>query len=253
MLRRIILIIQVTTLILIMVTKMIDFHCHILPGVDDGFKTMEESLEQLKIAEEEGITDIVLTPHYISESSYSSNVSNNKKIFNKLNREKKKLGINVNLYLANEIYITDNIDELVSKKEVNPINDKYLLIEFPLNGYIQNSKRIIFKLISNGYKVILAHPERYPFLKENKEAIKEFLDMGVLLQGNFMSLFGRYGKHSKKLLKYYLKKNYISFLGSDFHKVTNYNLNKLKFKLRIMGLKKNYIEDVLERNFKNLV
>ena len=71
-----------------MVTKMIDCHSHILPGVDDGFKTMEESLEQLKIAESEGITDIVLTPHYISESNYSSNVSNNKKIFNKLNRER---------------------------------------------------------------------------------------------------------------------------------------------------------------------
>ena len=236
-----------------MVTKMIDFHSHILPGVDDGFKSMEDSLEELKIAEEEGITDIVLTPHYISDSSYSSSASDNKKIFNKLVKQKDKLGINVNLYLSNEIYINDNIEELVNKKLINPINKKYLLIELPLNGYIQNSKRIIFKLISNGYKVILAHPERYPFLKENKDAIKDFLDMGVLLQGNFMSLFGRYGKHSKKLLKYYLKKNYISFLGSDFHKVTKYNLKKLIFKLKFMRLKNDYIEDVLERNFKNLV
>lgn len=236
-----------------MVTKMIDFHSHILPGVDDGFKSMEDSLEELKIAEEEGITDIVLTPHYISDSSYSSSASDNKKIFNKLVKQKDKLGINVNLYLSNEIYINDNIEELVNKKLINPINNKYLLIELPLNGYIQNSKRIIFKLISNGYKVILAHPERYPFLKENKDAIKDFLDMGVLLQGNFMSLFGRYGKHSKKLLKYYLKKNYISFLGSDFHKVTKYNLKKLIFKLKFMRLKNDYIEDVLERNFKKLV
>lgn len=236
-----------------MVTKMIDFHSHILPGVDDGFKSMEDSLEELKIASEEGITDIVLTPHYISDSSYSSSASDNKKIFNKLVKQKDKLGINVNLYLSNEIYINDNIEELVNKKLINPINKKYLLIELPLNGYIQNSKRIIFKLISNGYKVILAHPERYPFLKENKDAIKDFLDMGVLLQGNFMSLFGRYGKHSKKLLKYYLKKNYISFLGSDFHKVTKYNLKKLIFKLKLMRLKNDYIEDVLERNFKNLV
>lgn len=236
-----------------MVTKMIDFHSHILPGVDDGFKSMEDSLEELKIASEEGITDIVLTPHYICDSSYSSSASDNKKIFNKLVKQKDKLGINVNLYLSNEIYINDNIEELVNKKLINPINKKYLLIELPLNGYIQNSKRIIFKLISNGYKVILAHPERYPFLKENKDAIKDFLDMGVLLQGNFMSLFGRYGKHSKKLLKYYLKKNYISFLGSDFHKVTKYNLKKLIFKLKLMRLKNDYIEDVLERNFKNLV
>ena len=236
-----------------MVTKMIDFHSHILPGVDDGFKSMEDSLEELKIASEEGITDIVLTPHYISDSSYSSSASDNKKIFNKLVKQKDKLGINVNLYLSNEIYINDNIEELVNNKLINPINKKYLLIELPLNGYIQNSKRIIFKLISNGYKVILAHPERYPFLKENKDAIKDFLDMGVLLQGNFMSLFGRYGKHSKKLLKYYLKKNYISFLGSDFHKVTKYNLKKLRFRLKLMRLKNDYIEDVLERNFKNLV
>ncbi len=236
-----------------MVTKMIDFHSHILPGVDDGFKSMDDSLEELKIASEEGITDIVLTPHYICDSSYSSSASDNKKIFNKLVKQKDKLGINVNLYLSNEIYINDNIEELVNKKLINPINKKYLLIELPLNGYIQNSKRIIFKLISNGYKVILAHPERYPFLKENKDAIKDFLDMGVLLQGNFMSLFGRYGKHSKKLLKYYLKKNYISFLGSDFHKVTKYNLKKLIFKLKLMRLKNDYIEDVLERNFKKLV
>jgi protein-tyrosine phosphatase len=227
---------------------MIDFHSHILPGVDDGFKSMDDSLEELKIASEEGITDIVLTPHYICDSSYSSSASDNKKIFNKLVKQKDKLGINVNLYLSNEIYINDNIDKLIKSKKINPINNKYLLIELPLNNNLINAENIIFDLISKGYKVILAHPERYMIFKKDRKRIDKYLSMGVMLQGNYKSLFGKYGKEAKKLLKYLLKTKKITFLGSDIHKNESYRIKSLSFRLKIMGLKKEYIEDILFRN-----
>ena len=133
---------------------MIDIHSHLLPGVDDGFKAIEGSLEQLKQAQEEGVTDIVLTPHYVLNSEFESSYAQNKKIFSLLEKEKNKLDINVNLYLSNEIYINDNIEKLVKTKKVNPINNKYLLIELPLNNNLLNAENIIFDLISKGYKVI---------------------------------------------------------------------------------------------------
>ena len=228
---------------------MIDIHSHLLPGVDDGFKTIEGSLEQLKQAQEEGVTDIVLTPHYILNSEFESSYAENKKIFSLLKKEAKKEGININLYLSNEIYINDNIDKLVKSKKINPINNKYLLIELPMNSNLVTSERIIFNLISEGYKVILAHPERYMIFKQDKKKIDKYLSMGVLLQGNYKSLFGKYGKASKKLLKYLLKTKRITFLGSDIHKNEKYGVKRLKFKLRVIGLKRDYIDNLLYKNF----
>ncbi len=227
---------------------MIDIHSHLLPGVDDGFKTIEGSLKQLKQAEEEGVTSIVLTPHYILNSEFESSYAKNKKIFSLLEKEKNKLGINVNLYLSNEIYINDNIDKLIKSKKINPINNKYLLIELPLNNNLINAENIIFDLISKGYKVILAHPERYMIFKKDRKRIDKYLSMGVMLQGNYKSLFGKYGKEAKKLLKYLLKTKKITFLGSDIHKNESYRIKSLSFRLKIMGLKKEYIEDILFRN-----
>lgn len=232
---------------------MIDCHSHLLPGVDDGFKDIIGSLKQLKKAQEDGVTDIVLTPHYVLNSEFESSYAKNKKIFSLLEKEKKKSGLNINLYLSNEIYIDENIEKLIKTKKINPINDKYLLIELPLNNCLINAEQIIFNLISKGYKVILAHPERYMIFKQDKRKIEKYLSMGVMLQGNYKSLFGKYGNEAKKLLKYLLKKQYISFLGSDIHNYEKYGIKRLILKLRLMRLSKEYINDILENNAKRLL
>ena len=138
---------------------MIDIHSHLLYGVDDGAKTIDESVDIIRNLYKNGITDIILTPHYIEYSSYNSNKKSNLEKLDSLKKKLKEEGINVNLYLGNEIYINNNILSLLKKGEISSLNDsKYLLIELPMSGKYDNYVEIFKELIENGYKVILAHP-----------------------------------------------------------------------------------------------
>ena len=111
---------------------MIDLHSHILYGIDDGSKSLETSLEILSIAYTGGVTDIVVTPHYIKDSKYQANNTKKLELLNNLKQELKIRNININLYLGNEVYITEGIPELI-KTDISTINNsKYLLMEFPM-------------------------------------------------------------------------------------------------------------------------
>ena len=121
---------------------MIDMHSHLLFSIDDGSKSIDESIKILKNLAEVGYTDIILTPHYIEESKYSSNKKNNLSILKIMKEEIKKENIQINLYLGNEIFINDNIPKLLKEKEITTLNDSnYLLIELPMSGEFLFSKR----------------------------------------------------------------------------------------------------------------
>ncbi len=192
-----------------------DIHSHILYGIDDGARTLSESIKILDNLYRKGVTDIILTPHYIKSSKY--NVNNREKfdLFLKLKTAYKK----INLYLGNEVYVDEDLVDLLKKGEVATLNNSnYLLMELPMNSKIKDLDSIIYDLMRNGIIPIIAHPERYTYVQEDISYIDSLIDMGVLFQGNYESLFGKYGKKSEKTLKKLLKKNYISFLGSDVHR-----------------------------------
>lgn len=227
-----------------------DLHSHLLPGIDDGSKTIEESIDLLRKMSNEGIKEIVVTPHYIENSNYTCNNRKKKALLNKLKKKLKEENIDITLYIGNEIYFANNIVELLEKKEIISLNEsKYILFEFPMHGSYKNSGEIISKIISCGYIPILAHPERYKTFLKQPNLAEEYLRMGVLLQGNYTSLFRKYGKKSEKLLKYYIKKGWISFLGSDTHHEFNYSMKKLEKKLHRINKNKDYIYDITEGNF----
>ena len=231
-----------------------DLHCHLLFGIDDGSKTIEESIVLLKKMSEAGITDIILTPHYITHSKYQCNNADKRKLLTKLKNRIKKEKIDVSLYLGNEVFLTSQFIELLNNKEIATLNkSKYILFEFPMSHIYNNTCEIIMELVSNGYIPVLAHPERYTMFMENPDLIEKYLQMGVLMQGNFTSLFGKYGRKSKKVLKYYIKKKYISFLGSDTHHDYNYDIKKLRKILNKITKDKDYIEDILNNNFDKVI
>lgn len=231
-----------------------DLHSHLLPGIDDGCNDITESIELLKQAQEQGITDLVLTPHYMEDTKYSANNKEKNKRFEELKKEAKKAGIEINLYLGNEVYITETIKDLLNQQEITTINNsKYLLIEFPLGNMLYNSKEILYDLVVSGYVPILAHPERYRIFQRHKDHIDEYLRMGVLLQGNYKSLFGKYGKDAKKTLIYFLKNNKITFLASDCHHDKDFKIKKLKKKLKSITKSDNMVEDLLENNFNKVI
>ena len=231
-----------------------DLHCHLLPGIDDGSSSIEESISLLKSMKEFGIDEIVLTPHYIENSKYNCNNKNKKALLNKFLKEVKKENIDVKIYLGNEVYFTNNLIELIDQKEIETINNsRYLLFEFPMHGHCKGTGEILLKLISRGYIPILAHPERYKKFLEKPDLLEEYLRMGVLLQGNFSSLYGKYGRKEKKLLKYYIKKGWISFLGSDTHHTFSYNSRKLERMLHRLNKNEEYISGLLGDNFDKVI
>lgn len=231
-----------------------DLHSHLLYGIDDGSLDISESISILKEAKEQGIIEIILTPHYIENSSYNYNNEEKKKRLSKLIKEVKKEHLNIKLYLGNEIMICDNILELLEEKKITTLNNsKYLLIEFPLENMLYNTKDIIYNLVLAGYIPIISHPERYRIFQRHPDHIEEYLRMGVLLQGNYQSLFGIYGRNAKKTLKTLLKKGRITFLASDTHHDSDFKVEKLKKKLRAILKDKKVVEDIINNNFDKVI
>lgn len=230
-----------------------DIHTHILPGIDDGSKSWEESIKLLSELESAGVTELVLTPHYIEDTKYTCNVEKKEKLLKELLSKMKSENINIKLYLGNEIYFSENLLKLLKNKEISGINNsKYLLIELPVLNMPNNVKNVFSELIYSGYKVILAHPERYYYVMDDLTLIEDLLRMGVIMQGDYLSLFGKYGTGAKKTLKKLLKKDYISLLASDTHHNVEIKEDKLRHKLE-WYISKERIEELLNTNFDKII
>ncbi len=224
-------------------------------GIDDGSKSLEESITILKKAQKAGVTDIMLTPHYIKNSKFACNNEKKKELLEDLKEKMKKENIKIALYLGNEVYIDSDIISLINNNEIKTLNDsRYILVELPLTREENDAINIFKKLINKGYIVILAHPERYTYIQEDPSKIEDFLGIGVLMQGNFKSLLGKYGEDAEETLIELLKKDYIQFLASDIHhEKSEYYLAKAEKKLLKIVKSKDKVKDLLERNFDKVV
>ena len=181
---------------------MIDIHSHVLPGIDDGSKDFATSLDILQGLEEQGITDLICTPHYIAETSQVSPRSKNEELVKQLQEKAIQKGLGIKLYLGNEIYIDKSIPKLLRSKEISPLaKSKYILVELPMSGEFQQYEDILLNLVQKKWKVILAHPERYHSFQKDYSKITELSQQGVLLQCNLGSFIGQYGKHAMKTAK----------------------------------------------------
>ena len=201
---------------------MIDFHAHILPNIDDGSASMEESINLIKEAEQAGFTGIISTSHYL-QNYYECDEKERRRILAELANQVKVADAEAEmpkLYLGSEIYISTDIVELLKEGKASTINEtNYVLFELPMNSKPLFAKEVVYKLIENGYNPIIAHPERYSYVKENIEFVRELKSMGALFQSNYGSVIGMYGSSAKKTLKKLLKEDLITFLGSDVHAV----------------------------------
>ena len=200
---------------------MTDMHSHILFGIDDGSSNLEESIELLKGLASIGFDNVILTPHYIQGTEYACTNEEKKKRFNTLVNEVKKQGIDIKLYLGNEIFVNDHIGDCIKKGEAFTLNDtKYLLFELPRHNQILNLIDMVYEMKYEGYIPILAHPERYTAFQANHHLVDVLKEEGLLFQANYASITGYYGKESKKLLKYMLKNKCIDYLGTDIHHIS---------------------------------
>ena len=191
---------------------MIDFHSHILPQIDDGSKSYNETIEMLEEAKNAGFEKIISTSHYI-EKYYEINEEQRLQLLKNINFQ------DIKLYLGSEIYVTNEIVQLLKDKKASTINNsRYVLYELPMHSKNMNDKEIIYRIVENGYVPIIAHPERYSYVQEAPEYVEELAEMGALFQSNYGSIIGMYGEKAKKTVKKLLKQNLIHFFGSDVHR-----------------------------------
>lgn len=193
---------------------MIDFHSHILPGIDDGSRSYDETVKLLLEAKEVGFNKIISTSHYAIDC-YEVPEYKRKELVEQLNLENRFPEI----VLGSEIFLTYNIIDLLKEFNASTINGtNYILFELPLRNHFMNLKDLIFKLQENDYRLILAHPERYSIVQKDFNLLYELKDMGILLQSNYGSILGIYGGTAKKTLKKMLKENLVDLFGSDVHR-----------------------------------
>lgn len=231
---------------------MTDIHSHIIFDVDDGARTIDESIELLKRMQEIGFKNVILTPHYIKGSEYCSENKEKKEKLNQIKEILAKENININIYLGNEIFINNNIYEEIKEGKIHTLNNtRYILVELPFHNQIVNLEDIIYELKIKGLIPIIAHPERYSYFQNNYKEVDRLRNEGFLFQGNYASILGYYGKESQKLLKYMLKKQYIDYLGTDIHRTTKTyvidNFKKIEKKI-IKITKKDYYDKIKKNN-----
>ena len=231
-----------------------DLHCHIMYGIDDGAKTIEDSMTMLERQANEGVTDIILTPHYIEDTNYNCNNEKKIDLYNIIYYEAKKRNIIINIYLGNEVMANNNLLSQLQTEILTLNGSRYLLIESTMEKEYPDFDIIIRELIDNNIIPIIAHPERYSFVKKNINWVDDFIDMGALFQGDYESLFGKYGNTANKVLRKLLKQGKIHFLGSDMHKPNSIiNASKVKEVLKKLIKDDNKIEDILSNNFDKVI
>ena len=197
---------------------MIDIHSHIIPNVDDGARSVEETFNILKEAQEAGFTDVILTSHFLL-NYYETNAQ--ELIFwkEKLQEVLKKQGTKINLHSGMEIYITNQMEELLENNEILTLaNSRYMLIELPLATNVKYFDYVVYYLEAKGIKPIIAHPERYKCVQKDPDIVEEYIEKGCLIQCNYGSIVNLYGREAEKTIKTLLKKNQVHFLGSDVHR-----------------------------------
>jgi tyrosine-protein phosphatase YwqE len=194
----------------------IDIHSHLLPGIDDGAKNLDDSLRLIKALQGFGAKQFVTTPHiiqYFYDNDFQS-IKSTEEVFHK-NLEQNNISIPVRA--AAEYMMDESFVKLFQSGELLTLKDNYVLVEMSyLNPPIQLYS-IIFELQVAGYIPILAHPERYTFYHNNLDEYKKLINAGCLFQLNLLSVVGYYGAAIARIADYLLKNGMYNFVGSDVH------------------------------------
>ena len=195
----------------------IDIHSHILPGVDDGSKDFDTSIQMLKEAYADGITGIVLTPHN-KPARHNVDLSRIDALMAELKGRMEDEGIAIELHRGNELYYRSGLaEEIMEGKALTMADSDYALTEFsPMDDYdyIRNG---IYSLLAGGYRPILAHVERYSKINGRADRAEELIEMGCLIQVNAGSVMGDVGLKTRIFTRGLLKERLVHFIATDAH------------------------------------
>lgn len=187
---------------------LIDCHSHILYGLDDGARTIDEAVAMLKGLKKLGFSAVILTPHF--DRTYRPSLQERKAKFAELDERAAALGMK--LYLANEVHLTDDLP--IHLPEISTLGN-YIFLELSLSNKRANFVKYLKMLDNYGLRIILVHPERYSYLTMHD--YRELYDYGLKFQLNYGSILGLYGTDAKKKAKWLLENGMVDLLGTDIH------------------------------------
>ena len=207
---------------------MIDIHCHILNSIDDGAESLGMSLNMLKIAKDNGIDKVILTPHIKCSDDIPAFIEKRDKLIEILVSEAKKYDC-PDIFTGAEIYIDEDIF-YSDVRQLSLNNSRYVLCEFDFYNFKPSRVEKYFdEIISDGKIPIFAHPERYDYCQNDWDFINYLFDKGILLQINAPSLAGLDGKEEFLLAAELIKKQMATFIATDAHSDTSRTTEMLKF------------------------
>ncbi|KQB99702.1 tyrosine-protein phosphatase [Pedobacter sp. Hv1] len=193
-----------------------DMHSHILPGIDDGAKTLNDSLMLAKRFKSLGFRKLVATPHIMADYFRNTPDTVNRAL-DTLREGLLQNNIDLEVDAAAEYYLDETFESKIAKKEVLTFGQNFLLFELSYINAPHNLFEVIAKIQDAGYQPVLAHPERYPYYYNSIESHQQIRDTGCFLQLNTISLTGYYGKSSKQTAEELIDNYCVDFLGTDMH------------------------------------
>lgn len=199
---------------------MIDLHCHILPGIDDGADTLADSLAMAEAAISQGITHILCTPHHNNGKYVNSKDEVIPKVA-ALQKELDQRNLPLTLLEGQEVRITGDLVSDIQQDRIlfTDLADTYILIEFPMADVPAYAERLLFELRSMGKTPVIVHPERNIKFREDPNRLIPYLEMGCLTQLTAPSYVGVFGKSIQKTAKQMLEHNLVQMMASDAHGV----------------------------------
>ena len=224
---------------------LVDLHSHLIPEVDDGSRNIVESLGLISVLKKFGYKKLIITPHVMFDSFKNSIESILDGLLH-LQEELLMMDIQIEVEAAAEYYLDEGFIDLLKSKEILPIGKNYLLFETSYTHKPFNLEDIIYEIKLAGYIPLLAHPERYRYIKNKKEEYEILKSLGVMFQVNLNSFNGYYGKVAKENAHFLSEHGMIDFLGSDTH-----NLKQLKNLATVFEsdeYKKIYLHNAIKNN-----
>lgn len=201
------------------VRKLVDIHCHILHGADDGSGDLTDSVEMARLAAKSGTKALFATPH-CNMPGYFENYRCNQleSKFDTLRNAISEHGIKLTVYIGHEIFLGNGFMQRLRKGELMTLNgSRYALVEFDFYEQSADAYKKVSALAAEGYVPIVAHPERYAFVAEDEGAVKKLRRLGALIQINSGSLSGSFGKTPAAVANDALRKHLADFIASDAH------------------------------------
>jgi protein-tyrosine phosphatase len=220
-----------------------DIHSHFIPGIDDGMASIEESIEMLHIMYDLGFRKIITTPHVMDAYRNTNEI-----ILNGLEQLRKAIArenIPITINAAAEYYIDNFFFKKLKEEKLLTITGNTVLVEISYMNLPEKLTEAFFEMRLNGYSILLAHPERYPFWYRNFDVYKELKDQGILFQININSLSGYYGFPAMKIAERMIDENMVDYIGSDMHGMRH--LQGLKDSLKSSHLAKLVARGVLNQ------